>query len=91
MGIIRVQPGYKTPLQKVLKGDRTVEGYISGNGRLIVSKGEQEKIYESEEGVELKVDVMVGETMQWQAGNTPLVAYEICFPPYEVGRFKDLS
>lgn len=90
LGIIKVQPGYKTPLQRVLKGDRTIEGHISGDGRLIISKDGQEKIYQPEEGRELKVDVKVGETMQWQAGNEPLIAYEICFPPYEDGRYENL-
>ena len=90
LGIIRVKPGYKTPRQRVLKGDRTIEGYVSGNGKLIVSTAVQEKVYKSKEGEELKVDVKVGEIMQWQAGDRQLVAYEICFPPYEDGRYEDL-
>lgn len=90
LGIIKIQPGFKTPLQKVLKGDRTVEGYISGNGKLIVSDGKEEKIYQSEKGKELQVNVNVGETMQWCAIDEPLVAYEICFPPYEEGRYENL-
>lgn len=91
LGIIKIQPGYKTPLQKVLKGDRTVEGYVSGNGKLIITDNDGEKIYHVEKGKELQVNVNIGETMQWQAGNEPLASYEICFPPYEDGRYENLT
>ncbi|MFH1705954.1 MAG: hypothetical protein ABH867_03555 [Patescibacteria group bacterium] len=37
LGIIRIVPGNKTPLQRVLKGDRTVEGYLSGKGKLTIT------------------------------------------------------
>lgn len=90
LGIIKVQPGFKTPLQRVLKGDRTVEGYISGNGKLIVSNGEKEKVHQTEKGENLQIDIKVGETMQWRAGDETLTAYEICFPPYEDGRYENL-
>ena len=38
LGIIRIKPAGKTPLQKVLKGDRTIEGYISGKGKLTITQ-----------------------------------------------------
>ena len=38
LGIIKIQPGCKSPLQKVLKGTRTVEGFVSGRGELTVIK-----------------------------------------------------
>ena len=91
LGIIRIRAGCKTPLQKVMKGDRTIEGYISGRGKLIIIKtdGEQ-KIYIGERG--LAVSVGVGEVMQWQAdSDSDLEGYEICFPPYQAGRFQNLS
>jgi len=91
LGIIRIKAGCKTPLQKVLKGERTVEGFISGKGRLVVtaSDGEQ-KIYNGEKG--LAVDVKIGELMQWQAvTDSELEVYEICFPPYKDGRFENIQ
>jgi len=91
LGIIRIKAGCKTPLQKVLKGERTVEGFISGKGRLVVtaSDGEQ-KIYNGEKG--LVVDVKIGELMQWQAvTDSELEVYEICFPPYKDGRFENIG
>jgi len=91
LGIIKVQSGFKTPLQKVLKGDRTVEGYISGIGKLVVSKKDgEDKTYEVKEGDSLSVNVEIGEKMQWQAGDEPLVAYEVCFPPFEEGRYENI-
>lgn len=90
LGVIKIGPNCKTPLQKVLKGDKTIEGYISGEGKLIVTTGGKDKIYQAKESEKFSVDVNIGETMQWQAGEKPLVAYEICFPPYEDGRYENL-
>lgn len=94
LGIIRIRPGSKTPLQEVLRGDRTIEGYISGKGKLTVTKpkGEQKVYVVNEELKEpVSVEVAIGELMQWEADpNSDLKAYEICFPPYEDGRFKNI-
>ncbi len=38
LAIIHIQKGCKTPLQKVLAGDKTIEGHISGKGKLIVTR-----------------------------------------------------
>jgi hypothetical protein len=70
LGIIRISPGNKTPLQKVLKGDRTIEGYISGKGKLTITKpdGKQEIYTVSGESKEpIVVTVGIGEIMQWEA------------------------
>ena len=94
LGIIRIQPGKKTPLQKVLKGDRTIEGYISGKGILVITKPDKTKnIYPVGESDQLKsINVAIDELMQWQAdANSPLTAYEICFPPYKDGRFENIE
>jgi len=91
LGIIRVKAGHRTPLQRVLKGERTIEGYISGKGNLeVVGRGGEKKAYTGKK--ELAVEVKIGETMQWQAApDSDLEVYEICFPPYENGRFENLS
>ena len=93
LGIIRISPGSKTPLQKVLKGDRTIEGYVSGKGKLTITKadGEQE-VHVASESEKPVVGVGIGELMQWEADKEAnLVAYEICFPPYEDGRYENLK
>jgi hypothetical protein len=93
LGIINIDSGKKTPLQKVLKGEKTIEGYVSGSGKLVVMRnGGKEEVYKVKDGdPPLSVDVEVGETMQWEASpNSKLVVYEVCFPPYEDGRFKNL-
>lgn len=95
LGIIKVGPGHKTPLQRVLKGDRTIEGYISGKGKLTITKadGKQEVYSVNEETKEpFSVTVGIGELMQWEADkDLPLVAYEVCFPPYEDGRYENIK
>lgn len=32
LAIVRVNKGFKTPLQKILQGTKTVEGFLSGKG-----------------------------------------------------------
>jgi hypothetical protein len=90
LGIIRIKAGRRTPLQKVLKGERTIEGYISGKGTLaVIQPSGEQNIYVGKKG--LTVEVVIGETMQWTADpNSDLEIYEICFPPYVGGRFENL-
>ncbi len=94
MGIIRIQPGYKTPLQKILKGEKKIEGYISGKGKLVVTKTDgSEKTYDVDSKKNnFMVDVKIGELMQWTADpKSDLVVFEICYPPYQDGRYENLS
>lgn len=95
LGIIKIELGHKTPLQKVLKGDQTIEGHVSGKGLLqIIRASGDEEIYPVDEGINehFSVDVGIGDTMQWQADeNANLKAFEICIPPYEEGRYENLK
>lgn len=95
LGVIRISPGSKTPLQRVLKGERTIEGYLSGKGKLTITKpdGKQEVYVAKGESKEpIIVTVGIGELMQWEAGEeVGLVVYEICFPPYEEGRYENMK
>ena len=91
LAIIRISPGKKTPWQKVVEGDETVEGYIKGKGVLTVLRKSGEKMvyWVSGDHMEVKTGVWVGDVMQWRAEeNSELEIYEICYPPYEEGRFK---
>lgn len=93
LAIVTVAKGFKTPLQQILKGDRTVEGLLRGKGTLTVQIDGASKTYEfDEDHANVEVAVEVGQIMQWHAnGDGDLVFYEICEPPYEDGRFKNLS
>jgi hypothetical protein len=91
LGVIMIEPGCATPKQRVVKGEKTIEGYISGRGKLIVTKenGTTETYKVGDKGFE--IDIEVGEVMQWQADpNSNLTVYEVCIPPYEDGRFENL-
>jgi hypothetical protein len=94
LGIIKIKPSKKTPLQKVLKGDRTIEAYVYGRGKLIVTRPDGEKVpYEvgGDSSKPLSVTINIGELMQWQAAQeSELVASEVCFPPYVLGRYEDI-
>lgn len=93
LGIIRIKKGGFTPLQKVIKGNKTVEGYISGSGKLIVNQidGSQNVYVVNSESNDFHIEIKIGETMQWFANNnSELVVFEICYPPYEDGRFDNI-
>lgn len=95
LAIVRVQEGHKTPLQRVLKGTKTIEGFLSGGGVLTVTSVDGRVArYEFNPGdkstLETEVAVEIGQIMQWEAGEEGLSFYEICEPPYEDGRFKNL-
>ena len=95
LGIIRIESGKKTPLQRVLKGDKTIEGHLSGKGKLTVTKpdGSQEVYMAGEPSQEpIVVVVSIGETMQWEADQElDLTAFELCIPSYEDGRFENIE
>ncbi len=95
LGIIKISPGCKTPFQKVLKGDKTIEGYVGGKGKLtIIKPGGKPEIYIVGEKFQkpFSIKVEIGELMQWEADkDSDLVAYEVCFPPYEDGRYQNIE
>jgi hypothetical protein len=95
LGIIRISPACKTPLQKVLQGDKTIEGYISGKGKLVItsiSETNEEYKVNDNESKGFSITVKKGEIMQWIAEpDSELHVYEICFPPYKDGRYENLS
>lgn len=93
LAIVRVAKGYKTPLQRVLLGDRTIEGFYDGVGTLTVrSASGQTDEYAFNPSDNKEVVVEVGQIMQWYAnGDTDLTFYEICEPPYADGRFENLD
>lgn len=92
LGVVTVKRGHKTPLQRVLEGDKTIEGFVSGNGTLTVksTNGEKKAYQFNDDDDATFVEVAVGETMQWSA-DSDLVFYEICHPPYSAGRFENVE
>jgi len=97
LGIIRIQPGGRTPPQRVVGGDRTIEGHVSGTGALVVIRtngnGDPETYKFTDDASEkLSVEVKIGDVMQWRAAeNSKLVVYEVCIPPYQDGRYENLQ
>lgn len=54
LGIITISPGKNTPLQRVLNGDKTIEGYISGKGKLTITKPNgQKNVFEAKRGLKV--------------------------------------
>ena len=107
LGIIKIDPGCRTPRQRVVGGSQTIEMYLVGEGYLAVAPDTQrspnvfpfefDNLWTSEgceilDGRSRCVSVEPGEVMQWTAsGHMALVAAELCWPPYADGRFEDLS
>lgn len=94
LAIITIQPDAKTPLQKVLSGEKTIEGYVSGAGvfSVVRNDGSEERILVEDKPTEyLTIQVNVGDTMQWKASeDNVLTVFEVCYPPYKDGRFENL-
>lgn len=95
LAIVHVSKGYKTPLQRILKGTKTTEGYMSGTGTLTITVEDGSKktyIFTDDAGTNpsIETEVYIGELMQWSA-ETGLMFYEICEPPYEDSRFENLQ
>lgn len=93
LAVVRVSSGFSTPLQLVCHGDETIEMFVSGEGKLSVwsADGNKQEFDFQDGDVHSGKLVSVGEKMQWVAtGAQELVFYELCTPPYEDGRFKDL-
>ncbi len=86
LAIISIKPHGQTPLQKVLEGDVTEEGYVTGQGQLTVNQ----TIYQFPSEERQSVEVRPGDVMQWEAYDSELVFYELCTPPYVDGRFMNL-
>ncbi len=94
LGVIHIDPGSSTPPQKIIKGEETIEGYLSGKGVLAIRHIDgtisEHKVSSGDEGFCYAVDV--GDVMQWRADeDAKLTVFEICFPPYEDGRYDNLS
>jgi len=98
LGIIRVVEKMETPKQRVsldLKFpiEFTEEGLVSGSGELIIDRfGGLVDVYvvNSETG-RFSTLVNRGDEMKWKARKGGLVAYEVCRPPYQTGRYIDLD
>lgn len=91
LGIIRIKQGSETPKQQILKGDKTIEGFLYGKSDLIFSSATQDATIHtfSDENYGIDVTLNIGDTMQWRADKDSVI-YEICYPPYEDGRFTEL-
>ena len=93
LAIVRVTRGFKTPLQKILQGNKTIEGFLEGKGTLVVQleDGTINTLVLDATSTIKEVEVKVGQIMQWTASeDAGFVFYEICDPPYQDGRFEDL-
>jgi len=93
LAVVRVAGGAKTPLQLIVSGVTTTEGFISGKGTLSIKSYDGEVTnLDFDEQNPGEVLVEVGQTMQWTADpDSELIFYEVCVPPYQEGRFENLT
>ncbi|SRR5258708_4929901 len=93
---IFIDAGAMTPRQRVVEGERTVEVYVSGIGRINVTRttGEEESFefggYSTDRPF---VTVLKGDIMQLQAAEDSIfiVSEVCCNPKYRPGRFENLT
>lgn len=92
LGVIHIKAGASTPKQLILKGNKTVEGFLAGEADFVFSKAAEADIVfgYSDDSYGNDTTLDVGDTMQWLAIQDS-VCYEICYPTYEDGRFEQVS
>lgn len=92
LGIIRLEKGATTPIQLIQKGEKTIEGFLYGNATLKTfdSSGRMFERRFWDGNYDGNVELGIGYTMKWRAAEYSIL-YEICYPPYEDGRFKNLN
>lgn len=90
LGIITVRAGMATPKQKVLSGEKTIEGFISGEGSLEISRADGNQYKYHFPGRLVETELHIGDTMQWRA-KEDLTCYEVCYPAYQDGRFHNID
>lgn len=98
LAIVRVTPSFNTPLQRILKGNKTIEQHCWGKGKLTIARAGGmgiEIYYVGGMSPQMQpVELHVGDLMQWQAlpgTGVDLCFSEVCYPPYEEGRFENLQ
>ena len=94
LAIIHIAPNGATPLQQVIQAETiTLEEHVYGEGKLVIKRKNGEiEVFDTTTG---KINVLVnqGDYMQWQntSNNAELTAFEVCYPPYQDGRYHNLT
>jgi hypothetical protein len=93
LAIIKVSPNARTPRQLVKYGEKTIEVFLEGSGKLFVEneRGEVVEHHFSKGQDGNFVLISIGDKMQWIAGENGLLFAEICKPPYREGRFINID
>lgn len=89
LAVVRVAPNHSTPVQRIeLEGSKTVEGILDGYGSFFAAGASRTSLTFGTPKVHT---LSSGDIMQWEAGDDGLTFFEICHPPYEDGRFTNLT
>ena len=89
---VKMESGCSTPLQLVLGGEKTVEIHLSGAGQFFFQENEQAEpeVFRLEDGKPFQLTIPIGSKVRWTA-ETELTFVEVCYPPYEDGRYRNLE
>ncbi len=89
--VVRLEKWVSSPYQLVVWWDKTLLGYISGNGKFIFETDEWVFEYKMRKGIKFEFLINKWEKMKWIADNdSELMYYEVYLPPYRDGRYLDL-
>lgn len=93
--LVTMQPGTETPLQRVVQPhSETIEAYISGKGTFTLERNGFIETFEvgSDTSSDQSWLIIEGDSIQWKAApDSELVFAEVCYPPFQPGRYKNLS
>ena len=92
LAIVTMEPLAKTPIQVVRNGVVTLEQIIDGEGdtNLRVLRAGKYEVVQSGPHIP-STPILPSDVMQWTAGAKGAKFSEICWPPFEEGRFETLD
>lgn len=92
LAIVTMEPFAKTPIQVVRDGLVTFEEAITGDEgtRLRVLRGGKYEVVQCGPDIP-RTPILPSDVMQWTAGVKGAIFSEICWPPFEEGRFGTLD
>lgn len=91
LGVVSIAKGHTSPRMLIVGGERTIEIFKTGSGSLTIedAEGKLQRYNFSPSNRDETIELHIGEKVQWEA-EEDLVFYEICYPPYQEGRYVNL-
>lgn len=91
--VVSVTAAHKTPRQRIISGEKTIESFVGGKGSFIIERdGKIDTFIVDKSATQTSWEVFPGDIIRWCADSkSDLTFIEVCEPPYQDGRFENLA